>query len=149
MPHPLYPPCPLHFFPHDQLINFGLGRHICTTAKMRIGRHFLYVAQGRLPTGTPVDITQGAMKPALVGWVGVYMGSDTLEGQVTKSWYIFRWDRPEAEDAEEGDGGVSNNIDPITVNAQDMVRADSLSQGLPLRLTPRRTTPRMMRPLRC
>ena len=72
----------------DQFINKSCRNHIRQRAKLRLVRHCVDIADGRIPPKTPLDMSERAMKPLICLWLSQWLASPELKG-----WIEFSWQR--------------------------------------------------------
>ena len=85
----------------DQLVNRSLRAHCRQRAKLRLLRHCMDIVDGKIPPGTPLDMSEGTVKPLLTLWVSQWLCDPQLPSWVKASWRKALDVVPEAESVDD------------------------------------------------
>ena len=70
----------------DHLINVTCRAHVRQRSKLRLLRHCMKIAEGKLAKGTPLDLREEVIKPLLTLWLSEWITDPQMRGWVLNSW---------------------------------------------------------------
>ena len=85
----------------DHLVNKMLRAHCRQKAKLRLLRHCMDICDGKIPAGTPLDMSKFTVKPLLCLWVSEWLQDPQLSSWVKSSWAKVLDTIPEVESVDD------------------------------------------------